>query len=311
MWLRSSQEDLSILFPLSNMLIVRRRPVVFLSLLLTGCLAFPGFAEDSARPESVLRTLVRANAEKDMRTLARLIAHDADITSYTIGGRKYIGWTEFERDMQEEFVTAQRLEIPIHELKVWTKGDLAWFTMELDYIRLVGDGPDQKRTVLPLRESGVLERREGQWVLLSWHESFRSIQPAGPLAQRPAAVSPQHLVNNVPPSSTPDLSGEWDILEVEDDKRYKATLDKSGNGPYTQHGGRFVTTKFADRLWQGTWQQPGNDREGGFEVLLSEDGIQAKGVWWYTRVGNHKNIPPREHGGTYQWKRLTPPPTPQ
>jgi hypothetical protein len=106
----------------------------------------------------------------------------------------------------------------------------------------------------------------------------------------------------------PDLSGEWEILEVEDDKRYRATLDKGGNGPYTQHGGRFATTQFANRLWQGTWQQPGNDREGGFEVLLSEDGKEAKGVWWYTRVGNHKNIPPREHGGTYQWKRITPVP---
>jgi hypothetical protein len=107
---------------------------------------------------------------------------------------------------------------------------------------------------------------------------------------------------------TPDLSGEWEILEVEDDKRYRATLDKDGSGPYTQHDGRFVTTQFANRLWQGTWQQPGNDREGGFEVLLSEDGKEAKGVWWYTRVGNHKNIPPREHGGTYQWKRITPVP---
>jgi hypothetical protein len=112
-------------------------------------------------------------------------------------------------------------------------------------------------------------------------------------------------------SPVPDLSGNWDILEVEDDKHYTATLDRSGNGPYTQHGGRFVTTKYADRLWQGTWQQPGNDREGGFEVLLSEDGAQAKGVWWYTRVGTQKNIPPREHGGTYIWKRLNQPPTTQ
>ena len=49
-------------------------------------------------------------------------------------------------------------------------------------------------------------------------------------------------------------------------------------------------------------------REGGFEVLLSEDGTQAKGIWWYSRVGTQKNIPPREHGGTFVWKRVTPPP---
>lgn len=264
-----------------------------------------GAAQEPTNPEAVIRALVHANAEKDMTTLSRLMAHDADITSYSIGGRKYVGWPEFEREMREEFVNAQKLEIPITELNVWTKGDVAWFTMELDYIRYVGEGTDLKRTVLPLRETGVLERRNGHWVMLSWHESFRSAQMAGPVAQTPAASAGTRLVNNPRAATPPDLSGEWDILEVEDDKRYKATLDKNGNGPYTQHGGQFVTTKVEDRLWQGTWQQPGNDREGGFEVLLSEDGAEANGIWWYTRVQGHKNIPPREHGGTYKWKRAT------
>jgi ketosteroid isomerase-like protein len=262
-------------------------------------------ASEPSSPESAIRAMVRANAEKDLATLSQLMAHDADITSYSIGGRKYVGWPEFEREMRDEFANVQKLEIPILELKVWRKGELAWFAMELDYIRYVREGQEVKRTVLPLRETGVLEQREGRWVLLSWHESFRSAHLAGPLAQSSMAPSRQ-LVSNPAQSAMPDLSGEWDILEVEDDKRYTATLDKNGNGPYTQYGGRFVTTKFADQLWQGIWQQPGNDREGGFEVLLSEDGTQANGIWWYTRVGTHKNIPPREYGGTYHWKRLTP-----
>lgn len=261
---------------------------------------------DPSDPETAIRQMVRANAEKDLPTLSRLMAHDADIVSYSVGGRKYVGWPGFEQEMREEFINAQKIEIPINELKVWTKGDLAWFTMELDYTRYVGEGSKVKRTVLPLRETGVLERRAGRWQLLSWHESFRSAQLGGSLASPSMAAGSQKLVSNDAVAAIPDVSGEWEILEVEDEKRYKATLDKNGNGPYTQHGGRFVTTKIADRLWQGTWQQPGNDREGGFEVLLSEDGSQAKGVWWYTRVGTHKNIPPREHGGTYQWNRLTP-----
>jgi hypothetical protein len=280
------------------------RGLFIFTLLASPCSAL---ASEPANPESAIRAMVRANAEKDIATLSRLMAHDADITSYSIGGRKYVGWAEFEREMRDEFANVQKLEIPILELKVWTKGELAWFTMELDYTRYVGDEPEQKRTVLPLRETGVLERRDGQWVMLSWHESFRSVQLAGPVVQPAVADVPQHLVSNVAPSTAPDLSGEWDILEVEEDKRYKATLDSNGNGPYTQHGGRFVTTKFSDRLWQGTWQQPGNDREGGFELLLSEDGAEARGIWWYTRVDTRKNIPPRQYGGTYQWKRLTPP----
>lgn len=263
-------------------------------------------ASEPSDPESTIRLMVHANAEKDLSTLSRLMAHDADIISYAVAGRKYVGWTELEEGMREEFVNSQKLEIPIRELKVWTKGDVAWYAMELDYIRYVADGLGLKRTVLPMRETGVLERRNGNWQLLSWHESFRSAQLGGPLTV-PSAASRQRLVSSPETSTTLDLSGEWAILEVEDDKRYKATLDKDGNGSYTQQGGRFTTTKVENRLWQGTWQQPGNDREGGFEVLLSEDGTQADGVWWYTRVGKQKNIPPREHGGTYQWKRLTPP----
>jgi hypothetical protein len=210
--------------------------------------------------------------------------------------------------MREEFINTQKIEIPITELKVWTKGDLAWFTMELDYTRYVGEGSAVKRTVLPLRETGVLERRAGRWQLLSWHESFRSAQLGGPLATPSTSVGSQKFVGNAAVPAVPDVSGEWDILEVEDEKRYKATLDKNGNGPYTQQGGRFITTKIENRLWQGTWHQPGNDREGGFELLLSEDGTQAKGIWWYTRVDTRKNIPPKEHGGTYHWKKVTPSP---
>jgi ketosteroid isomerase-like protein len=256
-----------------------------------------------ADPESVIRVLVQANADKDMATLSRLMAHDADIVSYTLGGRKYVGWPDLERDFKDEFSTVTKLDIPIRELNVWTNGDVAWFTMELDYIRFLGNGAKPKQTVLQLRESGVLEKRQGQWKLHSWHESPRTTSLVSPVAQTSASSDAQSVTGNST-TSVPDLSGNWDILEPDNDKHYQATLDKAGNGPYTQHGGRFTTTKFADRLWQGTWHQPGNDREGGFELLLSEDGTQAKGIWWYTRVGTRNNIPPREHGGTYEWKRL-------
>lgn len=263
-------------------------------------------AFDPTNAESVIREIVRANAEKDMATLSRFMAHDADSTNYTIGGRKYLGWPDLERDFLEEFSSVSKLELPIHELKVWTKGQVAWFTMELDYIRFLRGGSTPQKTVLQLRESGVLEKRKGRWILVSWHESQRTTPLTSPVTDAAAAQASQRPVSRN--GAAPDLSGEWDILEPDNDKHYTATLDASGNGPYSQHGGRFVTTGFADRLWQGTWHQPGNDREGGFELLLSEDGTEAKGIWWYTRVGKQKNIPPREHGGTYEWKRLTPPP---
>ena len=74
---------------------------------------------------------------------------------------------------------------PINELTVWTRGETAWFTMELDYIRYIGQGSNQRRSILPLRETGVLERRNGNWILVAWHESSRkpAVGRIGPRAE--------------------------------------------------------------------------------------------------------------------------------
>jgi hypothetical protein len=148
---------------------------IWLSVMVLALASAPaGSAGDLSSPEGVLRTLVQANIDKDMATMARLIAHDEDAVSYSIEGRKYVGWNDVAQEMQNEFDSVTRLEIPITQLKVWTNGDIAWFAMELDYIRYVGSGQEQARMVLPLRETGILERRKGQWTLVSFHESFRS-----------------------------------------------------------------------------------------------------------------------------------------
>ncbi|TLY35947.1 MAG: hypothetical protein E6K60_09445 [Nitrospirae bacterium] len=106
-------------------------------------------------------------------------------------------------------------------------------------------------------------------------------------------------------AGTVDLTGEWEIQEEE--RTYTATLDRDGNGTYTWQNGRIATTSSTDGRWEGLWTQTGNDREGGFEIQLSSDGSRAEGKWWYTRVGQ-TIIPPREWGGPYTWKRLTPAP---
>jgi hypothetical protein len=176
--------------------------------------------------------------------------------------------------------------------------------LEATYIRYLGNGKDESRTVLPLRETGVMERRDGQWVVVHWHESLQSPTLVMPLTAD--ALNGGNGLSSQPSAVPVDLSGKWDIHE--EDKTYQATLDASGHGIYTWQGGRIVTTVVAGRRWEGTWHQPGNDREGGFQIILSEDHTRAQGAWWYTRVGDRANIPPREWGGPFTWTRLTPTP---
>src|SRR2546427_6813209 len=215
-------------------------------LLLSGT---SGLAAEMTGPEATLRALVQANADKDVSTLARLMAHDADIVSYTIGGRKYVGWPQFEREMLEEFRTVTRVEIPIIALKVWTRGEVAWFAMELDYIRYIATDPERRQMVLPLRETGVLELRHGEWVLTAWHESFRAEAAPLALSVPVPCASGQQTGPAGPAVRMPDLSGEWEVQE--EDKSYKAALDRHGNGLYSWQSGRIVTTVIAGQKWQG------------------------------------------------------------
>jgi hypothetical protein len=103
--------------------------------------------------------MFEANATRNMGNLGRLVSKD--MVGYSIGGRKYVGWDELKPEMQQEFEAVTRLEIPVKDLRVWERGDLAWYTAEIDYIRYVGTGQDERKMLLPLRESGVLERQQG------------------------------------------------------------------------------------------------------------------------------------------------------
>ena len=101
-----------------------------------GILCVPAIrAEEPHDPEATLRRLVQANAERDLATMSKYMSHDVDAIGYTIDGRKYVGWPDIAADMRSEFDSVSKLEIPIMSLQMWTKGDIAWFAMESNYIR--------------------------------------------------------------------------------------------------------------------------------------------------------------------------------
>jgi hypothetical protein len=99
-----------------------------------------------------------------------------------------------------------------------------------------------------------------------------------------------------------DLSGEWEFQEEGTGQRL--ILDKNGNGTYSWQNGRILTQSISDGRWKGMWYQEGNDREGRFDLTLSEDGTEAYGTWWYTRIGT-RNISTKDQGGTFRFTRIS------
>ena len=97
-----------------------------------------------------------------------------------------------------------------------------------------------------------------------------------------------------------ELAGEWKYEEGH--VVYPLTLDGEGKGTYEWKEGRFETTSLSNGVWQGTWHQEGNDREGGFELQLHPDLQSASGSWWYTRIGTDQD--PLEPGGSFSLRRV-------
>lgn len=107
------------------------------------------------------------------------------------------------------------------------------------------------------------------------------------------------------PLSPAVLAGHWEYQDGMFVVSFE--LDEHGHGPYDWYEGRFHTTKLTGRLWKGTWHQKGNDRDGEFEVRLSEDFSEGEGLWWYTRIETTVN--PKVRGATFHITRLSAPPS--
>ena len=97
----------------------------------------------------------------------------------------------------------------------------------------------------------------------------------------------------------PALAGTWAYKES--GRTMLITLNEYGNGTYDWKDGRFMTATYVNGVWKGSWSQRENDRDGEFEVILSQDRPEGEGRWWYTRIGN--DTAPTQPGGVFQLVR--------
>jgi hypothetical protein len=107
-----------------------------------------------------------------------------------------------------------------------------------------------------------------------------------------ASVAPPVTVGTPYPS----LAGTWEYEEH--GNTILITLNEYGNGTYDWKDGRFMTATYSNGIWKGSWSQRENDRDGEFEVILSQDRPVGEGRWWYTRIGS--DMAPAHPGGVFQ-----------
>ncbi len=109
---------------------------------------------------------------KDINLLYSVIANDADYIEVDPGDKIVKGFQEFKKAedfwMNPDF-KAIRYEIRDLKIKFSRSGNVAWFFCMLDDIN---EWKGQPANWENTRWTGVLEKREGNWVIVQMHFSF-------------------------------------------------------------------------------------------------------------------------------------------
>jgi ketosteroid isomerase-like protein len=130
--------------------------------------------DDLALVEQTIRDSIGWAATKDRPLLDSLWARDQDLFLYHPDSRSTVrGWEEFTRNtalfMDPRF-EATRFDVRDLRIHRSRAGDVAWFHAMLDDCwRWDGGEEDCWRDT---RWTGVLERRDGRWVIVQMHFSF-------------------------------------------------------------------------------------------------------------------------------------------
>ncbi|MGO9120737.1 MAG: YybH family protein [Desulfomonilaceae bacterium] len=117
-----------------------------------------------------LNVYAKAYEKKDINALMSMIAAEAVFIDSSPQGR-YIGADPIKKAYQAEFTQMQSVVMEPTWLTASTKGDLAWFAAELTAKVDLG----KEKFVVPGRWTGVLEKREGKWVIILSHFSYTAM----------------------------------------------------------------------------------------------------------------------------------------
>jgi ketosteroid isomerase-like protein len=124
---------------------------------------------EAAPVAETIRRYIEAVETEDLAKYAELVAHDDGLTWYGSMPGQIVGWGELESDIRGMFEGLSDFKITQTDLCVHFSPfrQVAWATCLWDFRAKSGD----QEVVEPTRCTWVLERREGNWVIVHFHKS--------------------------------------------------------------------------------------------------------------------------------------------
>lgn len=157
--------------------------IVALSILiLTGSFAMSyekKFAGEKAAIEEVIHNSIGWAVTKDKDLSYSCFAKDSTLFFYNPDNSSIIGFESF-KNLTENFFMDPAFKGIRHEIRelrinLSNSGDVAWYSARMDDIN---EWKGQPANWIDIRWTGVLEKREGNWVIVQMHFSFPQVPKA-------------------------------------------------------------------------------------------------------------------------------------
>ncbi|MBI5914621.1 MAG: nuclear transport factor 2 family protein [Bacteroidetes bacterium] len=144
-------------------------PIVCMSI--CGCEQKIDTASEMAAVKLVVDNFETFWETEDMALLSKIMAHDSDMVNYgTDATEIFKGWEEFESAVAQMIPALENMKITVRDqsIKINPSGEVAWFSEIWDWDLLFGG---QQAQIPNQRLTGVLEKRNGNWVIVQFHNS--------------------------------------------------------------------------------------------------------------------------------------------
>jgi len=149
-------------------------PVMFLLIFLFlfyGCNENANTGKEKTEIKKTVDQFAQFWETENMELLTKIIAHDSDMVNYGSDATEvFIGWLAFKEAVEKMLPSFENTKINVRNqvIKIHSSGKLAWFSEQWDWDLVYGG----KQVQIPnQRLTGVLEKRNGQWVIVQFHNS--------------------------------------------------------------------------------------------------------------------------------------------
>jgi ketosteroid isomerase-like protein len=128
-------------------------------------------AETEAEVKSVLDRFAKDYENRDIDDLLSLFAPDSDVVMFGTGAdEKRVGLVEIRKQAERDWSRSDATAIKFGQTSISAAGSVAWLATDATFM-VRFDGQEYN---LDGRATGVLEKRDGKWLLVQGHFSVPS-----------------------------------------------------------------------------------------------------------------------------------------